>query len=86
MSKPTNLIFSASLLLTLFTNTVMAEEKQHRRPPHHNFTEEQRSCLEGKIGKPGEGERPSREKMEAAFNACGIQKPERPNKTEEAAE
>lgn len=39
------------------------------------LTDEQRSCLDGKIGAPGSGTRPSREQMEAAFSACGIQPP-----------
>ena len=39
------------------------------------LTQEQKNCLESKIGKPGEGNRPSREQMDIAFSECGIQKP-----------
>lgn len=47
-------------------------------PPHMNLTDTQKSCLEGILGKPGEGTRPTREAMEAAFTNCNIEKPERP--------
>ncbi len=40
-----------------------------------NFTEEQRHCLKEKIGQPGRGDRPSREQMDAALSACGIERP-----------
>jgi hypothetical protein len=46
-------------------------------PPKMDLTDEQQTCLEGKLGKPGEGERPTHEKMEAAFNSCGIARPDR---------
>ena len=45
----------------------------HRGPP--NLTDAQRTCLEGILGKPGEGERPSHEKMHAAMESCGVPKP-----------
>jgi hypothetical protein len=41
-----------------------------------NLTEEQRTCLEDKIGKPGSGSRPSREQLDSAFGACGIAHPD----------
>jgi hypothetical protein len=44
--------------------------------PGPNLTDEQRTCLEGKIGEPGNGSRPSREKMNTAFSACGIARPD----------
>jgi hypothetical protein len=47
-------------------------------PPHMKLTDEQRTCLEGKLGKPGEGPRPTREAMEAALKACGVPKPDGP--------
>ncbi|MBK9040134.1 MAG: hypothetical protein IPL83_13385 [Bdellovibrionales bacterium] len=64
--------FVASLLI----GVVCAHAESPR--PELNLTSEQRSCLEGEIGKPGEGSRPSREQMEAAFNACEVQAPQVP--------
>ncbi|GEM_PF-2676456 len=45
--------------------------------PRPNLTEEQINCLEGKIGKPGEGERPSEDAFKQAHAECGIELPER---------
>lgn len=56
---------------------------ERRGPPpggrHHgpHLTDAQRTCLEGILGKPGEGERPSHEKMHAAMESCGVPKPPR---------
>jgi hypothetical protein len=47
-------------------------------PPHMKLTDEQRTCLDGKLVQPGEGERPSKDAMEAAFKACGVPKPDGP--------
>jgi hypothetical protein len=44
--------------------------------PGPNFTIEQRTCLEGKIGNPSNGGRPSREQMDNALSACGIERPD----------
>ena len=50
-------------------------------PPggHHGprLTEAQRTCMDGILGKPGTGERPSHEKMDAAMQTCGVPKPPR---------
>jgi hypothetical protein len=46
---------------------------RHHRPKMQ-LTADQKECLEGKLGKPGESPRPSRENMEAALKSCGIQK------------
>lgn len=46
--------------------------RQHHRP---ELTDEQKTCLEGKIGAPGQGSKPSRDEFETAFSECGIQKP-----------
>ena len=49
------------------------------------LTDTQRTCLEGKIGKPGSGSRPSPGQMKAAFESCGIEAPQRgpgPNLTD----
>lgn len=56
------------------------DEERPRPPRHHRgprLTDEQRACLENTIGKPGEGERPSREKMHAAMKSCGVKVPPR---------
>jgi hypothetical protein len=58
----------------------------HRRP---DLTDAQRTCLEGILGKPGQGERPSHEKMSAAMKSCGVAKPPRggrPPRGESSAE
>lgn len=56
------------------------EHRPHRKHgPHMELTTEQKACLESKIGKPEVAERPSREVMEAAFKACEIVPPKRPN-------
>lgn len=65
----------SSLCAVSFAN---GEGRERRGPPRMNLTDEQRTCLESKIGKPGEGERPSREVMESAFEACGVEKPKGP--------
>lgn len=36
------------------------------------FSDEQRQCLEEKLGKPNPSSRPSKEKVEAAFKDCGL--------------
>ncbi len=41
------------------------------------LTDQQRTCIEGKIGKSESGSRPSPDKMKAAFESCGIQEPQR---------
>lgn len=46
------------------------------------LTDEQRTCLEGKIGKPAQGQPPSPEQMQAAFNACGVQAPQHNTKSQ----
>lgn len=59
---------------------VLADEEGHPPPPHHGpkLTDEQRACLEKILGKPQEGKRPEREKVEAAFKSCGIDHPHGP--------
>jgi hypothetical protein len=49
-----------------------------RNHPRMQLTAEQKTCLEGKLGKPGQGERPSKEVMDAAFKSCGVAKPAHP--------
>jgi len=43
-----------------------------------NLTAAQQSCLESKIGKPGEGTPPTRDQMDSAFSSCGISAPASP--------
>lgn len=57
---------------------LVAQQSLAKRGPGPELTETQRTCLESQIGKPGEGERPSREKMEAALKLCKIDRPPRP--------
>lgn len=77
------LVVTVTILLTLSTAVVAQQEETHKHRgrrgggPMANLTEEQRTCLEGKIGTPGSGERPSREAMKQAFDDCGIEAPQR---------
>lgn len=46
------------------------------RGPGQKFdkmTDEQKSCMRNILGEPGQGERPSREKMETALQKCGVE-------------
>ena len=68
-------------ILSLTISIAIAGERGQRGPGGHGgpqLTDTQKSCLEGKIGTPGSGNRPSREAMEAAFSACGVEKPKGP--------
>jgi hypothetical protein len=49
-------------------------------PGHHHpqLTAEQKACMESKLGKPGEGERPSKDQIMAALEACHVPKPPHP--------
>lgn len=64
--------------LLIFSSYSQAQQRgsEGRRGPQ--LTAEQRTCLEEIIGNPGQGDRPSREKMEAAMSTCGIEKPAMP--------
>ena len=55
-------------------------QERRQGPPQLQLTDDQKTCLEGQIGKPGQGSRPSREQMEAAFETCGIEKPALPDR------
>lgn len=65
-------ILGSTSLLTFFSLTAQA------RPPGPMLTDEQRSCIEEKVGIPGESPRPSRQEMRKAFKACGIKPPQKP--------
>lgn len=45
---------------------------RHGGGQHREFTDEQKQCLSGILGEPGQGERPSREAMESALQECNI--------------
>nr|BDT29578.1 hypothetical protein BHI3_30440 [Bacteriovorax sp. HI3] len=70
------MLFAISLCLSV----AIAGERGQRGPGGGGpqLTDAQKTCLEGKIGAPGSGNRPSREAMEAAFSACGVEKPKGP--------
>ena len=69
------MLFALSLCLSI----AIAGERGQRGPGGGpQLTDAQKSCLEGKIGAPGSRNRPSREAMEAAFSACGVEKPKGP--------
>jgi hypothetical protein len=79
MKSMKSLVVGMMILSFSFSAFAQQEEDQHRGPrgggrgPH--LTDTQRSCIEGILGKPGEGERPTHEQMDAAFSTCGIAKP-----------
>ena len=70
-------------LISLSISAVIAQEhgkgpgQGRGRGPRPTLTEEQKTCLDGKIGVPG-GEKPTRESMAAAFAECGVEKPKGP--------
>ncbi len=71
------MLFALSLCLSI----AIAGERGQRGPGGGGgpqLTDAQKTCLDGKIGAPGSGNRPSREAMEAAFSACGVEKPKGP--------
>lgn len=63
-------------LLSLSISFAIAADQQrghgHGGP---QLTDAQKTCLEGKLGARDSGNRPSREAMEAAMSACGVEKP-----------
>lgn len=70
------------LLLVFVSFEILADDNtdEQKRRDHGGprFTDEQENCLKGILGEKGKGERPTREKMEAAFSKCGIEKPPGP--------
>lgn len=74
-------------LLSLSISVAIAAE--HQRGPGRGgpqLTDTQKSCLEGKLGARDSGNRTSREAMQAAFSACGVEKPKGPPPGERPAE
>jgi hypothetical protein len=72
-------------LLSLSISFAIAADQQrgHGRP---QLTDTQKTCLEGKLGARDSGNRPSREAMEAAMSACGVEKPKGPPPGEQPAD
>jgi hypothetical protein len=68
-------IFFCSLTLAVSISIALADDKPNFEHHGPQLTSEQKACLTGKIGEPGSGTRPTREAMDAAFSACGIEKP-----------
>lgn len=62
-----------TILLSLVTITFFSINSDAQGRPQ--LTDEQQTCLESILGKPGEGERPTHEAMKNAFATCGVQAP-----------
>lgn len=73
---------SFGLFLMSLSISVMAqnfkEGDQKRRHHQEVFTETERVCLENLLGKKGQGQPPSEEKMKSAFESCQIDKAKLP--------
>ena len=80
MKQILSLLLITTVCSFAFANDEGGGKEHHRRgPPKMNLTDEQQTCLDSKLGKRGESaERPSREVVEAAFTACGVEKPKGP--------
>lgn len=67
-------------LLSLSISFAIAADQQRGHGGHRGpqLTDTQKTCLEGKLGARDSGNRPSREAMEAAMSACGVEKPQGP--------
>jgi len=64
------------ILFALVVTNIYAgnsEGGKHGRPP--GMTDAQDACIKKILGEPGSGERPSKEKMDAAMTSCGVEKP-----------
>lgn len=69
------------LLSAVFSLSALAGENGHKRH-HPEISAEQKDCLTKLLGEPGSGERPTKDKMEAAFKSCGLKAPQGPSKGE----
>jgi hypothetical protein len=58
----------------------------HDGHPHPKLTAEQKACMDSKLGKPDEGERPTREAVHAALKACGVPLPPKPTGADSSGE
>lgn len=64
-------------LMSLAISFAIAAERPERGPGKGHrpqLTDEQRTCLEAKLGARDGGNRPTKEAMDAAFSSCGIEK------------
>lgn len=71
------------LMMSVVSTFAFAEDEfqgqRPKGPPAMNLSAEDQACLaKNGLGKPGEGERPTREAVEAAFSACEIEMPKPP--------
>lgn len=73
MIKKLPLLFLLSLSISF---AIAADQQRGHRGPQ--LTDAQKTCLDGKLGAPGSLDRPSREAMDAAMSACGVEKPKGP--------
>jgi len=70
--------FIARLILLGVVGFVSGLAKADGPPGMPQLMDEQRSCMQKKMGNPGSGARPSREQMESVFKECGITPPSGP--------
>lgn len=65
-----------SILPAMAQNEVGGGQKRRHGGgrPHLELTDEQKQCLSDILGEPGQGERPSHDAMESAFQQCNISK------------
>lgn len=74
-----NIKFPMLFLLSLSISVAIAADQQRgpgSRGPQ--LTDEQKTCLEGKLGARDSGNRPTHEAMVAAMSACGVERPKGP--------
>jgi hypothetical protein len=83
MIKKLPMLFLLSLSISFAIAADQQRGRGHGRP---QLTDTQKTCLEGKLGARDSGNRPSREAMEAAMSACGVEKPKGPPPGERPAD
>lgn len=66
------------ILCSMAFSLIATAQDEGPRNGHHEITEEQHNCLTKALGEPGAGERPTKEKAEAAFKSCGMDAPKGP--------
>lgn len=77
--------YKSLIIISLILSHSAFAQEHGNRGHHPEFSVEQKSCLAKILGEPGSGERPSREKMEAALSSCNIERPKGPPDHEESA-
>ncbi|MBY0412548.1 MAG: hypothetical protein K2Q18_00210 [Bdellovibrionales bacterium] len=87
-NKP--LFFLILLSLSISVTISAADAEDRRGPPGRGhrpeLTEEQKTCLEGKLGPKDSGTRPARAVMDMALSECGVEKPKEKPKEESQSE